>query len=207
MILVPDSDRGDSIPIGIGIFQEGSNVIAVDVVRNVQTHKLEESGIDGLQIDRLVANASGLRHTRDHPNEGHVTGLLPKRLFLVMTLLAEVITVIRPQHDDGVVPLGRVLKGIDKSADVHVQVGNSRQVALNAGLPLAQLDDLLILLVGPGDFIDSVFGHVLQILLHAVPPLLPIVGGRIRRKFDLVGREAIVILLRHHPREVGLSGK
>mmetsp|Transcript_22603 Transcript_22603/g.65051 ORF Transcript_22603/g.65051 Transcript_22603/m.65051 type:complete len:212 (+) Transcript_22603:2337-2972(+) len=204
MVLVPYGNRGNIVPIGIGIFQQGSNIITIDVVGNVQSHQLHQSGIDGLQIDGFVADRSGLRHTRNHPNEGHVTGLLPKRLFLVMTLLSEVISVIRPQNNDGVVLLGRLLKGIEQSANVHVHVGNSRQVALNAGLPLAQRNDLGKLLVWVGNPVDGIFWNVGKILPNALLPVLPVVGGGVRRQLDLVGGEAIVVLLGHHPRKVRL---
>ena len=64
-------------------------------------------------------------------DERGVRRLFPERVFGEAVLLADVVAVVGPEHDDRVVGVGASVERVEHLADVVIREGNARQIGLN----------------------------------------------------------------------------
>ena len=80
-----------------------------------------------------------------------------------MLFFTERPSVVTPEYDDGILPVGAFFKGIEKSAHIHVGVGTGGEVRLNRGFPAPAFQKLGMVSLRIGHF-NSRRGYVIEII-------------------------------------------
>ena len=113
------------MPLLVWFSKQGNETLAVHIFLWGQTGKLDERGIDVNQPNRPVAATAGTGHAGGNDDERYAVGLLPQGKLHARFLVAEVVAVVSPQYDYGVIRLSCFIKLVEQ-ASYHL-VGEVRR--------------------------------------------------------------------------------
>ena len=182
------------VPIGIPIHEERLEASADDFVIGGEAAEIDEGGVDVDEADDGVCFSSVLLtlHTwRETDDERRKGGAFPEGVFLEGVFFAEVVTVVGPENDDGVVAVRARFKGVEDLADLGVHEGDAGEVALDDVLPLVFFFGPFGAGVAVVDGVLGRFGDVFEVVFFV---------GRQGQFFAVIHVE---VFLRGVPRDVG----
>ncbi len=136
MAIFLDRDGGASALLG-GIHEPGDETDAVQTSHRREIAKLDQGGKDVDEADGLCTPLICFARVGGDDDERNAGRFFPEGAFVPVPFLAEMPTVIGPEHDDGILGGRAPGERIEDAADLGVSKGDAGEVMLHCGPPLA----------------------------------------------------------------------
>ena len=128
-----------------------------------QSAHFPKGGIHIDQTDGDVANFV-FGHAGPGPDEGNVGSPFPQGVLSPIAFFAEVVAVVTPKHDDGVVRVGTFLQSIEDTAEHGVGITDAGKVAMNRIVPGIEGFKFLYDAGTTGLHFPDLFGKIVQVV-------------------------------------------
>ena len=156
---------GDVVPVGIwggGVVEEGGEAVAVELdgAGGGDACEVENSGVEVGVVDDVLGALAAF-YAEGFDDEGGAHGDMVGGVFAPEAVVGEVVAVVAPGDDDGVVVEAFVFEGLDDFAHLGVYVAGAGHVATDeflGGLVIDALVPAFVVVFG-GDFfgVDDFF--------------------------------------------------
>ena len=144
--VIPAHEDGFSA-IRLRILEKRREGLAFDLGRGREIAEVEKGGVEVEEADGLVADLTRCRHRWRFDKERHAGGLFPEGLLAPLFLFPEVLAVVGPENDDGIIGVSAFFEGGHDFADLCIHEGNAGEVAVNHFLPesVAKVDHCVMI--------------------------------------------------------------
>ena len=134
---------------GLGIFELGKEADAFEVVARGEAAEFDEGGIEIKEFGGLFAAAIFV-DAGSGEDEGDAGGAFPECIFAGDGFFAEMVAVIAPDDDDGVIGLAGLFESIEEPTDLGIDEAGGGEVGADEVAPLIVLADPLEARFGEG---------------------------------------------------------
>jgi hypothetical protein len=122
-----DLGKGGAVPRGFRVFEQWFQTDAGEPGWRLEGCEIAQGGEEVDELDDTAAGfaALGFGDLGGGDDEGRSGGFVKEGAFLPEAVLAEMVAVVAPEHDEGFVPELVVVEGIEDKADLSINEGDA----------------------------------------------------------------------------------
>ena len=111
---------GRTVPRDGGIVEEGAEAFSGEIGGSGDAAEIGERGVEIEELDGAAAGDAAFLLRGSGDDQGDPRAVFEEALFHQQAVLAEVVSVIAPENDDGAIGQAEAFDGIEQAADLRV---------------------------------------------------------------------------------------